>query len=166
MKTGGDEEVVWPWFCCILHPLVWWRWGSILTLLVSATYSFQKQKLHALLTPSQPYRPLALKSLCQIQWYNVSFREFLHSPPCSSFALSLPSIFSLSGLSHTCTWQLRDQELWCCKGYFISGNSHQFLPYCVGYPRTPRVSNAFVWWDQSNLQAFLGTRSNKGTLEI
>lgn len=66
-------------------------------------------------------------------------------PPPFFFALSLLSIFSLSGLSHTCSWQLRDQELWCCKGYFISGNSHQFLPYCVGYPRTPRVSNAFVW---------------------
>lgn len=28
---------------------------------------FKRQKLHALLTPRQPYRPLALKSLCQIQ---------------------------------------------------------------------------------------------------
>lgn len=95
--------------------------------------------------PSWLYRPPELTSLCQIQWYNVSCREFLHSPSLLFFALSLPSIFSLSGLSHTCSWQLRDQELWCCKGYFISGNSHQFLPYCVGYPRTPRVSNAFVW---------------------
>lgn len=94
-------------------------------------------------TSPSPTGPLCW-SLRAKSRYNISFGDF---SPFSFllFALSLPSISSLSGLSHTCSWQVKDQQLWCCKGYFISGNSHQFIRYCVGYPRTQSVSNAFVW---------------------
>lgn len=100
---------------------------------------FRRDKQKALLTPQTVILILFLWNLSTkpntLTFHSKNFPSFSPSSPSFS-ALSLPSIFSLSGLSHTCSWQLGNRGLWCCKGYFISGDSHQFIHYCAGYSRT------------------------------
>lgn len=102
-KCGGCMMVIYPDLCysCFIYHWISWVIRDSQRLLKSTSLSTSVPRIRICpwlfgisccwfisegespvpcSHPSWLYRPPELTSLCQIQWYNVSCREFLHSP--------------------------------------------------------------------------------------